>query len=57
MENKRGRKGASVGARRVRKYFSSFTRCSGRGFLCILGVLVNQRHGVMFLLALQCLQR
>ena len=42
---------------RIRKYFSSFTRCSGNTFLCALSVLANDGHGVMFLLALPCLPR
>ena len=50
MENKRGRKGASAGAWRVRKC------CSRRGFLCVFNVLVNEGHSVMFLLVLRCLQ-
>ena len=57
MENISGQKGASAGAWRVRKCFSSFTRCSRRGFPCIFSVLIKEGHSVMFLLALRSLRR
>ena len=57
MVNKRGREGARAGAWRVRKIFSSFTRCSRRSFLCVDGELGDDRHRVMLLLTLRRLRR
>ena len=49
MVNKRGREGRVQGRGVLRNFFSSFTRCSRRSFLCVDGVLDNGRDGVMFL--------
>ena len=58
MVNKRGRKVASAGVRRVTKFFSSsFTRCLQRSSVCVDGVLDDDAHGFMFPLALQRLRR
>ena len=58
MVNKRGREGASTGARLVTKFFfSSFTRCSRRSSLYVDGLLDDKRHVVMFVLALRRLRR
>ena len=57
MENKRKREGVSTGERRLRKSFLTFTRCSRRVLLCVDGLSDDQGHGVMVLLALQCLCR
>ena len=53
---KKGGKGVSAGAWRVDKNFASFTHCSRRGFPHVYGVLVDEGHGVMFLLALRRLR-
>ena len=58
MVNKRGREGRVQGRGVRRKFFfSSFKRCSRRIFLYVDGVLDDGRNGVMFLSALQRLQR
>ena len=57
MENKRASRGESVGAWRLRKSFSSFTRCTRRSFLCVRGTMSYGRHGVMFVLSLRHLRR
>ena len=56
MVKEKGREEASAGVRRVRKFFSSFTRCSGRSFLCVDGVLGDKGHGVIFLFTLRRLR-
>ena len=58
MVNKRGCKVVSAGVRLVtKKISSSFTRCSRRSFLCVDGVLGDDRHSVMFLSTLRRLRR
>ena len=49
MVNKRGRKVASAGVRRVTKnIFSSFTRCSRRSFLCVDGAQATMGTALCF---------
>ena len=57
MENDRAAREDSVGAWRLRKTFSSFMRCSRRGFLCLLGSESYGGNGIMFVLSLTRLRR
>ena len=54
---KRGDEGRVQGRGVLRKFSSSFTRCSRRSFLYLDGVLDDGRDGVMFLFASRRLQR
>ena len=57
MGKKTKREGARPGARRLRKCFSVFTRCSERVFLYLYGVHSDERHGVTLPYSLQQLRR
>ena len=54
MENKRAPREESLGAWRLRKAYSGFTRCSGSVFYCVLS---SVSYVFMFVLSLRSLRR
>ena len=58
MEKDKGRERVRDGGRGVlENYFSVFTRCSRRVLLYLYGVLEGERHSVVLLSSVWCLQR